>query len=133
RRAGRAEDLLAWPWPVTAFAALEYAGYFGLLAALASRRARAVFVGAVGFVLLLGLSDAPYLALDLAPGLGVARLGTERLAQLARPFVWAAGAYGLAIGCAHVATAWPGPAGPQPPVTAALLRLIVRPAPPALA
>ena len=100
------EDLLASPSPVTAFAAFEYAGYLGLLAALWSRRARAVFVGASGFVLLLGLCDAPYLALDLAPGLGVARLGTERLAQLARPFVWAASAYGLAIIVAHARAAW---------------------------
>jgi hypothetical protein len=100
------EDLLASPSPVTAFAAFEYIGYFGILAALWSRRAAPVFVAASGFVLLLGLCDAPYLALDLAPGMGVARLGTERLAQLARPFVWAASAYGLAIGWVHARAAW---------------------------
>lgn len=118
------EDMLAWPSPVTAFAALEYAGYFGLLAALASRRARAVFVGAVGFVLLLGLCDAPYLALGLAPGPGVARLGTERLAQLARPFVWAAAGYGLAIFVDHARAAWRGAARRRQLVGAAILGVV---------
>jgi len=115
------EDLLASPSPVTAFAAFEYIGYFGILAALWSRRAAPVFVAASGFVLLLGLCDAPYLALDLAPGMGVARLGTERLAQLARPFVWAASGYGLAILVAHVRAAWRGALGQRPVIAAALL------------
>ena len=118
------EDLLAQPSPATAFSALAYAGYFGILAALWSRRAAAVFVAASGFVLLLGLCDAPYLALDLAPGMGSARLGTERLAQLARPFVWAASAYGLAIFVAHARAAWPGASRNQRWVAAALLGVI---------
>jgi len=118
------EDLLAWPSPATAFAALEYAGYFGLLAALASRRARTVFVGAVGFVLLLGLCDAPYLALGLAPGPGVARLGTERLAQLARPFVWAAAGYGLAIFVDHARAAWRGAPRRHQLIGAAILGVV---------
>ena len=118
------EDLLAAPSPVTAFAALEYIGYFGILAALWSRRAAAVFVAASGFVLLLGLSDAPYLALELAPGLGVARLGTERLASLARPFVWAASAYGLAIFAAHALAAWRGATRRRQLIAGALLGLV---------
>ena len=118
------EDLLAAPSPVTAFAALEYAGYFGILAALWSRRAAAVFVAASAFVLLLGLCDAPYLSLGLAPGLGVARLGTERLAQLARPFVWAASAYGLAIFAAHVGVAWRGATRRRQLIAAAVLGII---------
>ena len=118
------EDLLAQPSPVTAFAALEYAGYLGLLAALASRRAAAVFVGAVAFVLLLGLCDAPYLALELAPGQGVARLGTERLAQLARPFVWAASGYGLAVVAAHARAAWRGATRPRQLIGAAILGVV---------
>ncbi len=119
------EHLLAMPSPVTAFAALEYAGYFGILAALWSRRATAVFVAATGFVLLLGLSDAPYLALDLAPSLAVARLGTERLAALARPFVWAASAYGLAIFAAHIAVAWRGATRRQQLITGAVVGVLV--------
>jgi len=118
------EDLLAYPSPVSAFAALEYAGYFGILAALWSRRAGAVFVAASAFVLLLGLCDAPYLALDLAPGLGVARLGTERLAQLARPFVWASSAYGLAIFVAHAGVAWRGATRQRRFIAAAVLGVI---------
>jgi len=118
------EDLLAQPSPVTAFAAFEYIGYFGVLAALWSRRAVAVFVAASAFVLLLGLCDSPYLALDLAPGLGVARLGVQRLAQLARPFVWAASAYGIAILAAHVRAAWRGATRPRRLIAAAALGII---------
>lgn len=119
------EDLLQAPSPVTAFAALEYAGYFGILAALWSRRAAPVFVAASGFVLLLGLCDAPYLALDLAPGLGVARLGVERLASLARPYVWAAGAYGLAIFVAHVGVAWRAATRRRQLIAGALIGILV--------
>ena len=77
------EDLLQWPSPVTAFAMLGYAGFFGIIAGLWSRQARTVYVAAVALVLMVGLCDAPYLALDLAPGQGVARRH-ERLAQLPR-------------------------------------------------
>jgi len=118
------EDLLAAPSPVSAFAAFEYLGYAGILAALWSRRAAPVFVAASAFVLLLGLCDAPYLALELAPGLGVARLGTERLAQLARPFLWAASGYGLSIFVAHMAVAWRGAPRARRLVAAALLGII---------
>ncbi|HMG54111.1 MAG TPA: hypothetical protein VK601_11525 [Kofleriaceae bacterium] len=118
------EDLLAAPSPVTAFAALEYAGYAGLLAGLVSRRAVVVFIAASGFVLLLGLCDAPYLDLALAPGMGVARLGTERLAQLARPFVWAASGYGLAILVGHARAAWRGAGRRHQLIGAALLGVI---------
>ncbi|MGE3455229.1 MAG: hypothetical protein AB7O24_08990 [Kofleriaceae bacterium] len=102
------QDLLASPSPNTAYAMVAYAGYFGILAGLWSRRARVVFVSAVALVLLVGLCDAPYTAFDLAPGQGVARLGTERLAQLARPFVAAAAAYGISIFVAAAIAAWRG-------------------------
>ena len=102
------EDLLQAPSPVTAFAMLSYAGYFGLIAGLWSRKAATVFVSATALVLLVGLCDAPYLAFDLAPGPGVARLGTERLAQLARPFVMAASAYGISIFVGQAIRAWKG-------------------------
>ncbi|HSR95910.1 MAG TPA: hypothetical protein VLM79_02515, partial [Kofleriaceae bacterium] len=118
------EELLAYPSPVTAFAAFEYVGYLGIAAALWSRRAAPVFVAASGFVLLLGLCDAPYLALGLAPGMGVARLGTERLAQLARPFVWAASAYGLALVVAQVRAAWHGATQRRRWIAAAVLGVI---------
>lgn len=100
------EDLLQSPSPVTSFSMLEYAGYFGLIAGLWSRRAAAVFVSATSLVLIVGLCDVAYLAFDLAPGPGVARLGTERLVQLARPFLMAASAYGIAIFVAAARSAW---------------------------
>jgi len=115
------EDLLLWPSPVTAYAMLSYAGYFGILAGLWSRRASMVFVSALALVLIVGLCDAPYLALDLAPGQGIARLGTERLAQIARPFVAAAGAYGIAIFVGHAIASWRGASSRQRLVAAAVI------------
>lgn len=118
------EDLLAWPSPVTAFTMVSYAGYFGILAGLWSRRAGPVYVAATALVLLVGLCDAPYLALDLAPGQGIARLGTERLAQLARPFVAAAGAYGIAIFFGQVIAGWRGASHGRKLVAAAVIGVL---------
>ncbi len=118
------EDLLAAPSPVTSYAMLGYAGYFGILAGLWSRRATVVFVSAAALVLLVGLSDTAYLAFDLAPGQGVARLGTERLAQLARPLVAAAGAYGISVFAASAIRAWAGASTRQRLVAAALIGIL---------
>lgn len=100
------ENLLAAPSPTTAFAMLGYAGYFGILAGLWSRRAGVVFAAATALVLLVGLCDAPYLAFDFAPGKSVARLGTERLAQLARPLLGACGAYAIALFVREALRGW---------------------------
>lgn len=100
------EDLLASPSPITAYAMLAYAGYFGIIAGLWSRKASVVYLSALTLTLLVGLCDAPYLAFDLAPGQGVARLGTERLAQIARPFLAVMGAYGVAIVVRSALAAW---------------------------
>lgn len=100
------EDLLASPLPVTSYALLAYAGLLGIVAGLWSRRAPVVYVSATALVLLAGMCDVPYLAYDLAPGQAVARLGTERLAQLARPFLAAAGAYAIWILARSAITAW---------------------------
>lgn len=118
------EDLLASPSPISAFAMLTYAGYFGILVGLWSRRATAIFVAAGALTLLVGLCDLPYMAFDLAPGKGVARLGTERLAQLARPFVMAAGAYGIAILFGHAVRAWSGAPRRNRLVAAALMGIL---------
>ncbi|MDB4962335.1 MAG: hypothetical protein JWP01_2334 [Myxococcales bacterium] len=118
------EDLLAAPSPVTSYAMLGYAGYFGILAGLWSRRATVVFVSAAALVLLIGLCDAAYLAFDLAPGQGVARLGTERLAQLARPFVAAAGAYGIAVFITSARRGWIGASTRQRLIAAALIGIM---------
>lgn len=115
------EALLQQPTPRTAFAMLTYAGYLGILAGLWSRRAAVVFVAATALVLLVGLCESPYLALDLAPGRMVARLAAERLAQLARPFVAAAGAYAIAVLAAQAAAAWRGASPRRRWVAAALI------------
>ena len=103
---------------------LGYAGYFGILAGLWSRRATVVVVSAAGLVLLVGLSDTAYLAFDLAPGQGTARLGTERLAQIARPFVVAAGAYGISVFARSAISAWNTGSVRQRLVAAALLGIM---------
>ncbi|HEY5938640.1 MAG TPA: hypothetical protein VIU61_28510 [Kofleriaceae bacterium] len=115
------EHMLQNAWPVTAFAMLGYAGYFGIIAGLWSRKARTVYVSAAALVLLVGLCDAPYLALDLAPGQGIARLGTERLAQLARPFLAACGAYTIWIVIGHAIESWRGAKPNQRLVAAAVI------------
>ncbi|MBA3456580.1 MAG: hypothetical protein H0T42_26055, partial [Deltaproteobacteria bacterium] len=114
------EDLLAAPSPVTSYAMLMYAGYFGILAGLWSRRATVVFVSAAALVLLVGLSDTAYMAFDLAPGKETARLGTERLMQLARPFVAAAAAFGISVLVRSAIAAW-GPASTRQRLVAAAL------------
>jgi hypothetical protein len=128
------ENLLAFPSPYTAWAMLAYAGYFGIIAGIWSRRGAVIFVAATALVLLVGLCDMPYLALDLAPGRGIARLGTERLAQLARPFIFAAGAYGVSIFIGHAIRAWRGAPPRQRMVAAALIgvmtAMVVRTLPP---
>ncbi len=118
------EDLLAAPSPVTSYAMLGYAGYFGILAGLWSRRATVVFVSAAALVLLVGLSDTAYMAFDLAPGQGTARLGTERLAQIARPFVYAAGAFGISVFVRSALDGWRTARTPQRLVAAAVLGIL---------
>jgi hypothetical protein len=118
------EDLLAWSTPVTAYAMLAYAGFLGIVAGLWSRRALVVFVSATALVLLLGMTDAPYLAYDLAPGKGVARLGTERLAQLARPFLAACGAYTIALVFGTTIRGWKGASQRQRLIAAALIGIM---------
>jgi hypothetical protein len=125
RTAGRLlEDLLAAPSPATAYAMLTYAGYFGLIAGLWSRRAPLVYLSTLALVLLLGLCDAPYLAFDVAPGQGVARLGTERLAQIARPALGALGAFGIAIFVRAAIAAWRDAKPAQKMIAAALIGVL---------
>ena len=100
------EDLLAHPAPASTFAMVSYAGYFGIIAGLWSRKAPIVYLSAITLVLLVGLCEMPYLAFDLAPGQGVARLGAERLPQIARPFLGAIAAYGIAIVVRAAIASW---------------------------
>lgn len=118
------QDLLAAPSPVTSYAILVYAGFLGIIAALWSRKATPVFVATSALVLMLGMSDVAYLAYDLAPGKGVARLGTERLAQLARPFLAACGAYTIALVIAAARASWSTASHRQRLVAAALLGIL---------
>jgi len=80
------EDLLASPSPVTAVRRVRVPSATSASSPRCGRAARRRCSSRpTAFVLLLACATRPNLALDLAPGQGVARLGTERLAQLARP------------------------------------------------
>ncbi len=105
---GFVEQLMAAATPVTAFQLFAYAGFIGVVAGLWSRRASVVFISATAIVLFVGMTDAPYLAFDLAPGQGVARLGTERLAQIARPFLFASSGFTLVLIWDQIRRAWQG-------------------------
>jgi len=100
--------LLATPLPQGSFAAVVAVGYAGVLAALWSRRATAILVAASALVALVAVSDAPYLAFDLAPSQAVARLGADRFYGLARPFLFVAAGYVVMILFGHVRERWVG-------------------------
>jgi hypothetical protein len=100
------QTVMAYAMPITAYAPIVYAGYFGILTGAWTRRAELIFISLVGLVLLVGLADAPYLAFGLAPSQTVARLGAMRMMLLARPFVFAAAAFALSILYAHARAAW---------------------------
>ncbi|MCX5742717.1 MAG: hypothetical protein NT062_09495 [Proteobacteria bacterium] len=115
------EQLFANPTPWTSFAFASYAGFLGIIAGLWSRRGVVVFVAATALALFVGMTDVPYLALDLAPGQGIARLGVERLAQLARPLVGAAAAYTVALIVVQIRGAWQGAVPARKAIAAAVI------------
>lgn len=118
------ENLLAAPSPATTFAFATYAGYLGIIAGLWSRRAPVVFISAAALALLVGLCDAPYLALDLVPGQGVARLGTERLAAIARPLIAATSAYAIGLIVRHAIESWRGASPVRRSIAAAVIAIL---------
>jgi hypothetical protein len=99
---------MAFAMPITVFSWLVYAGYFGIVAGMWVRRGKVIFVAVVGLVLMLGLCNAPYLALGFEPGLTVARLGAIRMMLLVRPFMFAAAAYTFTVLGGRAKAAWQG-------------------------
>src|SRR5205823_2702403 len=102
------QTAMVFAMPITAYSLIVYAGYLGILVGMWTRRAEVVFVSIVAFVMVIGLCDAPYLALGLVPGQTVARLGAIRMMMLARPFVYAAAAFAIATLVAAARAAWLG-------------------------
>ena len=100
------EELLAWSHPPGLFVGMVYAGYVGLVLLMWSRGARRMFVGALGVILLLGFIDTPYVQFDLAPSQAAARIGTDRFHALARPLVFIAAGYLLALVASQIRAAW---------------------------
>lgn len=79
--------------PETSVAPLVFAGYFGLLVGVLSRRAAPTLVTAYAGVLMAGLFDQLYTLLDLMPTVETARFQTVRLASAAKVGVYVAGAH----------------------------------------
>lgn len=100
------ETILRQAWPTSRFALMFYAGLLGIVMMLWSRRAPLVFLAAATLVFLVGVSDAPVMALDLAPGFGSSRLGSVRLLSLARPLVAACAAYAFWVVIAAAIRGW---------------------------
>ncbi len=100
------ETVMTTAFPITSYSAVIYAGYLGTLAGVVSRKAEVVFISVVALALVIGLCDAPYAALGLFPGMTVARLGAIRLMLVARPFLYAAAAYVLAVLYRRAREAW---------------------------
>ncbi len=100
------DRLVSGAWPTTTFALLTCTGLLGIVVGLWSRRAVPVFLAVTTMALLLGTSDVPWLATDLAPGPGVARLGSVRLVALARPFLAMCAALGFGVIAIHAIAGW---------------------------
>jgi hypothetical protein len=91
--------------PDSSFAIAIYLGIAGAIAAMFTRRAAPIFVGAMILLILVALVDSAYVWLDIAPSRFVARLGAQRLNTVARPFLFVAAAYAIWL----LATAVPRP------------------------
>jgi hypothetical protein len=116
--------LMLFAMPITAYSFLVYAGYLGILFGMWTRRADVIFVTIVGLVFLVGLCDAPYLSLGLAPGPSVARLGAVRMMLLVRPFIYAAAAFAICALAGRARAAWAGAPRSRTLIAAAVLGVI---------
>lgn len=116
--------VMSFAMPITVYSLIVYAGYVGMIAGLFSRRAEVVFVAIVGFALLLGLCDVPYLGLGLVPGQEAARLGVIRLMLLERPFSFVAAAYLFSLVGTHAVRAFRDAPVRQRMIAAALLGIV---------
>ena len=87
--------LLSAPVPQATVGPLVFAGYLGVAAGLASRRAVPLLLAGMAGLLLLGLLDQPYVLLHLVPSLEGSRFQTTRLASAAKASVYVLGCYVL--------------------------------------
>ncbi|HEY4181761.1 MAG TPA: hypothetical protein VGM90_33180 [Kofleriaceae bacterium] len=94
------------PVPEGTFAIIVFIGYAGVVAAVWSRRAVTVFIGAIALAFVCGRCDVVYLGFDLAPSPTVARLGSDRFYGLVRPFMYVASAYAMSLVFQQVRQAW---------------------------
>lgn len=116
--------LLAFAMPMTTYTLLVFTSYLGILLGPWTRRAEVIFISIVGFVMLLGLCESPYIAFGLAPGQSVARLGVIRVMMLLRPFAYAAAAWVVGVLYLHVRAAWRGKPARLPWLAPALLGIL---------
>ncbi|HEY5923997.1 MAG TPA: hypothetical protein VIV11_20095 [Kofleriaceae bacterium] len=111
--------------PITSYSFIVYSGYLGTLFGMWTRRADVIFIAIVVFVMLLGLCDGPYLALGLAPGKTVARLGAIRMMLLVRPFIFAAAAFTIYTLMRRARESWIGAGVRHRAIAAVLLGIMV--------
>jgi uncharacterized membrane protein YeaQ/YmgE (transglycosylase-associated protein family) len=116
--------VLSLAMPMTVYSLVVYVGYVGTAIGAFSRRAEVVFIALVVFVLIAGLSDAPYLGLGLAPSPETARLGVIRMMLLVRPLIYVAAAYGFAQVAGLIAAGWRMAPDRQRMIMAALLGIV---------
>ncbi|HEX5058991.1 MAG TPA: hypothetical protein VFV99_06505 [Kofleriaceae bacterium] len=111
--------------PITAYSFIVYSGHLGTLFGMWTRRANVIFIAIIVLVMMLGLSDGPYLALGLAPSKMVARLGAIRMMLLVRPFVFAAAAFTFHSLVRRAREAWVGAGERQRVIAAVLLAIMI--------
>ncbi len=87
------EHMLSQPVPETSVAAIVYAGYWGILVGVLSRRAVPTLLACFAAILMVGLFDQVYTLLDLVPSLQTARFQTVRLASSAKVGIYVCGVY----------------------------------------
>lgn len=110
--------------PISSYLFIISTGHLGALFGMWTRRACIIFIAVVVIIMMIGLSDAPYLAFGLTPGKTVARLGAIRMMLLVRPFVFAACAFAIYTLYRYARDNWIGAAPRQRVIVAALLGIV---------
>ncbi len=116
--------VMQYAMPMTAYSLFVYSGYLAMLVGPWTRRAEVIFIAVVGLVMMLGLCEATYLGLGLAPGRAFSRLGAIRMMMLVRPFAFAGAAFVIGALIAYARAAWRTAPLRQRYVAAALLGVL---------
>ena len=94
--------MLSQPVPEATVAPFVYAGYFGVLVGVISRRAAPTLLAAFAAIIMAGIFDQLYALLDLVPSLETARFQMVRLPAGAKVSLYISAAYLLCSALARV-------------------------------